>query len=211
MASFWNFNTNEINTWCHQLTPGIPNTGGMLFPKKLNGDAGPSNNCHEEYRSKLAVGNTLVANLLRALSSASTYNTNNNVAAVVRSSNGEPIPQRPRIEESSAGDLYQILDPTFAKSNSEGNNSSELSTGAILSRMTLGGLVNGMAGVTGGVVDTLTCIPLGELQMNGNMDEATKKEEWKKLMEVVIPTAGNLQLKEVILLARGLHRSIAAR
>ena len=76
--------------------------------------------------------------------------------------------------------------------------------------MTLGGLVNGLAGVEGGLVDTLTCIPLGELA-NDTTDEAKMKEERKKILDETVATAGNLPLKEVIKLARGLHKSVAAR
>jgi hypothetical protein len=58
------------------------------------------------------------------------------------------------------GDVYNILDPSFSKQN---NTVSE-GEGAILSRLTLGGLVNALAGVNGGVVDTVTCVPLSDLK-----------------------------------------------
>lgn len=179
---FWNFTIHEIERWISQhLTPGI----------------GPNQ--------------VLGQNLKRALLSASSYDRGD----VGSGGGGQPNPKRPKIENNgtnngSKGDVYQILDPSFAKSN--GVASSELSTGAILSRMTLGGLVNALAGVEGGVVDTLTCIPLNELTDScNNMNEAAKKEEAKKHMDAVIHTAGDLPLKEVIKIARGLHRSIAAR
>ena len=178
----------------------------MLYPKTLDAKSTTDKSLVEEYNTKLKGGNKLLNNLVLALSCASSY-TNGNVGI-----NGQPNPKRPKLE-NGGGDVYNILDPSFAKSS--GTTTSELSPGAILSRMTLGGLVNGLAGVQGGVVDTLTCIPLSELA-NGNnggadKDETTKKEERKKLMEEVVATAGNLTLKEVIQLARGLHRSVAAR
>ena len=82
--------------------------------------------------------------------------------------------------------------------------------------MTLGGLVNGLAGAGGGVVDTLTCIPLGDVTTDGGggdhvVDDAARKEERMRRMEGVVPTAGNMTLRELMHLARGLHRSIAAR
>ena len=213
---FWKFNTTEISNWIRQLTPGIPNTGGMLFPKLsiITKDTTPEDKVamEVEYRSKLIVGNTLVQNLIRALSAASSCNTPA-AAAVGSNSNGnnEPMLKKPKIESTNSGDIYQILDPSFAKTNNN-NNSTDLSTGAILSRITLGGLVNALSGVNGGMVDTLTCIPLSELELKqSSSNESSKKEERKKLLEVVVPTAGNLKLKEVISLARGLHRSIAAR
>ncbi|KAL7537164.1 hypothetical protein ACHAXR_008648 [Thalassiosira sp. AJA248-18] len=210
--TFWNFTTPEIVIWVRQLTPAIPNTGGMLFPKRLDNDttaaAPAAAAAQEEYKSKVSLGNTLLQNLTRALSSASSHNG---------SSSGPPNAKRQKIgtngnsnnNGAAAGDAYQILDPSFAKS--DGNAGSELIPGAILSRMTLGGLVNALAGVQGGVVDTLTCMPLGGHDETVVVDEATKKEENKKQMDVVIATAGNSSLKEVIRLARGLHRSIAAR
>ena len=225
---FWKFNTNEISNWIRQLTPGIPNTGGILFPKPLSLSTTFINENEKiakenEYRTKLILGNTLVGNLTRSLSVASSSSspssqqpTPTNVGS---SSAQQPILKKPKIEPNSnsnnIGDVYNILDPTFAKSNS-GTSSTELVPGAILSRLTLGGLVNGLSGVNGGVVDTLTCIPLDELLQTTTtddiiVDEATRREERKKRMDAIIETAGNISLNEVIRLARGLHRSIAAR
>lgn len=225
---FWKFNTNEISNWIRQLTPGIPNTGGILFPKPLSLSTTFINENEKiakenEYRTKLILGNTLVGNLTRSLSVASSSSsslssqqpTPTNVGS---SSAQQPILKKPKIEpnnNSNIGDVYNILDPTFAKSNS-GTSSTELVPGAILSRLTLGGLVNGLSGVNGGVVDTLTCIPLDELLQTTTtddiiVDEATRREERKKRMDAIIETAGNISLNEVIRLARGLHRSIAAR
>ena len=70
----------------------------------------------------------------------------------------------------------------------------------------------------GGFVDTLTCIPLGDMTTDGGggggvqvVDDAARKEERKRRMERAVPTAGNMTLRELMHLARGLHRSIAAR
>jgi len=214
---FWKFNTTEISNWIRQLTPGIPNTGGMLFPSNpsIAKDTTPEEKVamEDEYRSKLIVGNTLVQNLIRALSAASSCNTPAAAAAVGSNSSDEPMLKKPKIGSNNSGDIYQILDPSFAKTNTTNtnNNSTDLSTGAILSRITLGGLVNALGGVNGGIVDTLTCIPLSELELKQSSNESSKKEERKKFLEVVVPTAGNLKLKDLISLARGLHRSIAAR
>ena len=176
---FWKFNTTEISNWIRQLTPGIPNTGGMLFPKNpsITKDTTPEDKVamEDEYRSKLIVGNTLIQNLIRALSAASSCNTP--AAAVGSNNNGEPMLKKPKIESSNSGDIYQILDPSFAKTNNNtNNNSTDLSTGAILSRITLGGLVNALSGVNSGIVDTLTCIPLSELELklSSNVDESSK-------------------------------------
>ena len=123
--------------------------------------------------------------------------------------------------EEGRGDAYCVLDPSFARSGrtddvndgGSSSSSSELSAGAILSRITLGGLVNGLSGTVGGIVDALTCIPLTDLARcdGGNDDPVGRKEERKRHMETTVPTAGDATVREVIQLARGLHRSIAAR
>ena len=57
---FWKFNTTEISNWIRQLTPGIPNTGGMLYPKAISitSTTTPEEKVamEDEYRSKLIVG-----------------------------------------------------------------------------------------------------------------------------------------------------------
>jgi len=69
-------------------------------------------------------------------------------------------------------------------------------------------------------MDTLTCIPLGDMTTDGGgggggdqvVDDAARKEERKRRMEREVPTAGNMTLlRELMHLATGLHRSIAAR
>lgn len=231
---FWNFTAGEVSAWINSLAPGVPNTGGMLFPKS----GGDSTTPEEEAAASAqrVAGRTLVGNLIRSLTSASSSSGGGG--------GGNSGNKRPRIEQPSAvpsavtssgangaaggggdSDAYGILDPTFSKS--AGSTSTTLSPGAILSRMTLGGLVNGLAGRAGGVVDTLTCIPLGVANDNiitsgdnGNgvngrarhsQDDAAKKEETKRRMEGTVPTAADLRLRDVVRLARGLHRSVAAR
>ena len=218
---FWTFNAPEIQNWVRQLTPGVPNTGGMIFPKRTATATSTDNNAtsttdaqqaadREEFRTKQIAGSALLQNLIRALTSASSHGKGGGGGG-----GGEPNPKRPKIETDNGngnknGDAYRILDPSFAKSG--GVASTELSPGAILSRMTLGGLVNGLAGVEGGVVDTLTCIPLGDLENDAvTNDEAARKERRNERMDAVVATAGNLPLREVIKMGRGLHRSIAAR
>ena len=197
----------------------------MLFPV-VAAVAGGSNTttATEETAAKKALGELLVGNLMTAISSASSYNSNDNDGS-------SPAAKRQKVESSSSsstndgsGDKFQVLDPSFAQSNNTtsnsinknttttNNNTSELSPGAILSRITLGGLVNGMAGVEGGCVDTLSCIPLSDLQNNNDqvmMNDGEKTAA--KGIDAVVETAGNLLLKDLIKLARGLLRSISAR
>ncbi|KAL7552616.1 hypothetical protein ACHAWF_015845 [Thalassiosira exigua] len=212
---FWDFASGEVDRWVRGLAPAVPNTGGMLFPPKLEAAAAKqSKEDKDERAAKVAAGNALVRNLIRALNSA----TSRGGKVVDR---GPPVPKRQRVEANGDGDggagedAYNVLDPSFAKSNGgEGKSAgSDLSPGAVLSRMTLGGLANALAGTEGGVVDTLTCVPLAELaEENHNMmDEAAKKEARKKRMEEEVAAAAKLSLGEVMRLARGLHRSVAAR
>ena len=160
----------------------------------------------------------LVNNLMTALSSASSYGKDGSDNA------GPPEAKRQKIDHNTnnnnggggGGDKFKVLDPSFAQSNNKNstttaksNNTSELSPGAILSRITLGGLVNGMSGVEGGCVDTLSCIPLSDLQKDHHQVDPTATAT--KGIDAVINTAGNLILKDLIKLARGLLRSISAR
>ena len=194
---FWNFDVAEAENWVRRLAPGVPGTGGMLASHPL--------------------GSALLSNLSRALSSASSSCGNGGGGNGVGGGGG-PDRKRARIggEGGGGGDAYRVLDPSFARSGGDGpSGSSELPPGAILSRVTLGGLVNGLAGAGGGVVDTLTCIPLGDMTTDGGgdhvVDGAARKEERMRRMEGAVPTAGNMTLRELMHLARGLHRSIAAR
>eukprot|EP00984_Skeletonema_dohrnii_P019335 scaffold9211_cov183-Skeletonema_dohrnii-CCMP3373.AAC.3 len=215
---FWDLTVPEISQWIHTLTPGIPNTGGMLFPVAVKPSAAgatipPPN--QEQFATKMALGELLVRNLMTALSSASTFGSN--------SGGGVPEAKRQKIDHNTinnngGGDKFKVLDPSFAQSNNKNsstttknsNNTSELSPGAILSRITLGGLVNGMSGVEGGCVDTLSCIPLSDLQKDHHQ-VVDPSSATTKGIDAVIDTAGNLILKDLIKLARGLLRSISAR
>lgn len=223
---FWDLTVPEISQWIHALAPGIPNTGGMLFPAPpkpaAGGDPATTTTVQptpQEFAAKKALGDLLVNNLLTALSSASSFG---NIMSA-------PEAKRQKIEHNTAthhnntnngggGDKYNVLDPSFAQSSNHkhSNNTSELSPGAILSRITLGGLVNGMSGVEGGCVDTLSCIPLSDLKQkeedpNSNQVDDSTSNTTEKGIDAVIGTAGNLVLKDLIKLARGLLRSISAR
>jgi hypothetical protein len=164
----------------------------MLFPKPPapTADAAASAAAEKEWQSKIQVGNVLLKNLLGSLIVASDTNGGN-----------EPDAKRAKLTNGNAkGDTFHILDPSFSK---QGNNTVAEIPGAILSRLTLGGLVNGLAGVPGGVVDTVTCVPLADLQ-EGEGHETNGKD-------MVVPTAGGLTVKELILMGSGLHKSISAR
>jgi len=207
---FWDLTVPEISHWIHALTPGIPNTGGMLFPSAVAkpGGGGPIiTNNSEEFAAKKALGELLVRNLMTALSAASSFGKDGSDNA-----GSPPEAKRQKIDHGTGGggDIYKVLDPSFGKSNNNTatSNTSELSPGAILSRITLGGLVNGMSGVVGGCVDTLSCIPLSDLQKDHSHDENNNNTRG---IDAVIETAGKLVLKDLIKLARGLLRSISAR
>lgn len=160
-----------------------------------------------EYNARINTGNILMRNLITSLSSASSYQES--------SESSMPVAKKQKVEgvtngttTANNGDVYQILDPSFTKAN---GGTSELAPGAIVSRLTLGGLVNALAGVAGGVVDTVTCIPLSDLEHEANTGGTKKEEGTNKGIDVIVESAGKLSLKEVIGLGRGLHRSIAAR
>jgi hypothetical protein len=223
---FWDLTVPEISQWIHSLTPGIPNTGGMLFPPSATTTTASDNKCNNTADQ----GELLVKNLLTALSSASSFDNIHNDASL----SSDDANKRQKIYHNNCnnatnnngagggdGDRYGILDPSFAiksscnndnnKNNNKNLNTSELSPGAILSRITLGGLVNGMSGVHGGCVDTLSCIPLSDLQRSEAGDDCNDGAAVTKGIDAVIEPAGNLLLKDLIKLARGLLHSISAR
>ena len=178
----------------------MPSTG-------TNGVAS-TNNVDEEtskrYQSRMATGNLLLKNLLQSLMMASDTSKNETAAKKIKL---DP-------SSSSKGDVYNILDPSFSKQN---NTVSE-GEGAILSRLTLGGMVNALAGVEGGVVDTVTCVPLSDLKHDANNVGAattttttTTANGETKGVDTVIESAGKLTLKELIRIGSGLHRSVGAR
>jgi hypothetical protein len=173
----------------------------MLFPRPPadGSQEADKNEILQKYQQRMATGNLLLRNLVGALR--------------VASDTSEPVAKKAKMEQVTVprGDVYNILDPSFSKQN---NTVSE-GEGAILSRLTLGGLVNALAGVNGGVVDTVTCVPLSDLKnsdanaaaMNGDVIANGEKNG----LDDVVETAGNLTLKELIRIGSGLHRSVSAR
>jgi hypothetical protein len=197
----WDFTLPEIEGWIRRLSPNA------LFPKqptlatsdgtqdKVNNDA-----LIKQYQDRMTVGNVMLQNLRKTLSVASD------------TTNGEPAAKKARVaylhtQGLQQGDVYNILDPSFSKQN----NTVAEGEGAIMSRLTLGGLVNALAGAEGGVVDTVTCIPLSDLIVDANGDANNNGSDKKKGLDAVIETAGGLTLKELIKIGSALHRSVSAR
>jgi len=205
---FWELTSAEVASWVRQLAPGVANTGGMLFLSRTGPSSAVSSESDEEgYRAASARGEALLANLVRALDSASRSDGGN------ERGDGPPDAKRPRPDDGGdGGDDYGMLDGSFART--AGKAGSELPPGAILSRIQLGGLVNGLAGTVGGVVDPPTCIPKSVLrgdQGAGDGDQAGRRDETNERMGDKVETACGLTLGELIRLGRGLNRSIAAR
>lgn len=209
----WDLTPTEIETWVRSLSPGAVNTGGMLFPKPPTSSSTESNDDKKSnkdaYQARLRLGNVLLANLMKGLcvASADTSNDGGSAAKKAKTLAGGVI-----VAQKGSGDVYNILDPSFSKNTNNAVNEGE---GAILSRLTLGGLVNGLCGANGGCVDTVTCVPLSDLNgdtaaidTNGQHTTDGKKA---KGVDAVIESAGNFTLKELIRIGSGLHGSIAAR
>jgi hypothetical protein len=109
----------------------------------------------EEYNQQVNISNALLNNLCVALESASidktstkhnTLNTTDHPAKRMKLESGEAGPTR---------DVYNILDPSFAKGTDVVH-----VPGAIIARLTIGGLMNALAGRCGGVVDTNSAKPI---------------------------------------------------
>ena len=136
---------------------------------------------NEDYNKKVMLGRALVQNIVQALVSAS-------------ASSSEPSAKRMKTEAGvtaagrvSTRDAYAILDSGFAS----GKDIVHL-PGAIITRLTVGGLVNAMAGVVGGVVNVNNCDPLDS-------------------SNPVIPTAQNQTVPDLKRFSTALARSIKAR
>jgi hypothetical protein len=140
------------------------------------------------FQSQWAVAEVLFSNLLVALDSASNSQANRSMSTH-EGNEHDPEPMAKRVKVDTVRDLYKILDPSIA----QGRDISYL-PGAILSRLTLGGLVNALAGAVGGIMDVSSGIP-----------KLTDKN-------LPIPTAANQSLHQLeSIYARGLHHSIHAK
>ena len=157
----------------------------------------------EEYRTQLTLSNTLLNNLCIALQSAS-------VDASSTLQNGDNPNKRMKIESgngvlpvlvSSAGnihaststtpdrDVYNILDPGFSK----GTDIVHI-PGAIIARLTIGGLMNALAGTPNGIVDITTSKPF----------PPTTKES-------LVPPSQNAPIHQIQTKALALSHVISAR
>jgi hypothetical protein len=112
----------------------------------------------EEYKKHVMLAETMLSNLCLALQSASVDTSPKKI------SDGNPA-KRMNTElggavQSSATigrDIYNVLDPSFSK----GADVIHV-PGAIIARLTIGGLMNALAGKSNGIVDTTTAKPLNK-------------------------------------------------
>lgn len=198
----WKMTLEEIKSWLHGTHP--------LFPKppqrkQLSSNMGEYEQMEEEkkfqtkqteYTNKLNESNTQLSNLCMALQSASKESSSEH-----HDSNHEPHAKRIKTEKypsqsdkpQTQRDIFNILDPSFSR----GKNVVHL-PGAILARITIGGLMNAMAGQRGGVVQPTTAKPMP----GSNVTDTT-----------TIPTAGssNITVEQLRTKAIGLSHVIAAR
>ena len=142
------------------------------------------------FHNQRAVAEVLFSNLIIALSSAANAKESSNCQEEEEEVH-EPNAKRVKVDTSR--DAYHILDPSIA----QGKDISYL-PGGIVSRLTLGGLINGLAGHLGGIVDVCTGIPM--------------VPELLKDKNTTIPTAAHQSLHQLEnIFAKALHHSIHAR
>jgi len=146
----------------------------------------------KSYAERSAIAQVLYNNLIVALESAtgkaSVEQQPGNEIKRMKVESGTAVPTS--YSSTSSIDEYAILDPSFAK----GKEITHL-PGAIVSRILMGGLVNALAGKTGGVVDVMTCKPI--------------LPEGK---DAPIPTAKDQTLTQLRdMFVTRLHRAISAR
>ena len=177
----------------------------------------------EEYKLQTNLSKILLTNLCDGLQSASTNGgsidkskhepisvkkeqDNNNTAVAeppikriktekppsTSSSSSKDVKMKSK-EEEQERDLFAILDPSFSK----GKDVVHL-PGAIIARLTIGGIVNAVSGTLGGIVSSTSAKPT-----EGNLLKITDKSP--------IPKAGNVTLENLRLKAIGLSHVIAAR
>jgi hypothetical protein len=149
----------------------------------------------EEYIKELNISNKLLNNLCTALQSASIDKSS------TKHANIDHPAKRMKLESGVASastdepsrDAYNILDPSVSK----GVDIVHV-TGAIIARLTIGGLINALAGQPGGVVDTTSAKSLDGSEI------ATKKE-------TPIATAQNATMGVIQAKSQGLSHLVGAR
>lgn len=145
-----------------------------------------------EYAAKLAKSQKLVANLIAALKSAASSSSGGGDAA-------------------ATADKYLILDDSFAKGEDVVH-----TPGAILTRLTVGGITNAMAGVEGGIVDVTTCRLLAPKENGGGGAESKDKKKAAAdgkggADPMILPSAADLPRSQVLRLARKFHSSVQSK
>ena len=134
----------------------------------------------EKFQNDVTTANLMLENLIQALISASV-----DPSKQIQ----EHAAKRMKLEERSERDEYKILDPSFSK----GTDIVHV-PGAIIARLTIGGLMNGFAGVKGGICHAVNGILLPQY---------TK--------DTKIETCHNCTIAEIQSMAVGLSHIISAR
>ena len=149
-----------------------------------------------EYAARLTKSQKLVTNLIAALKSASSAEEGGGEAAT-----------------GAASDTYHILDDSFAKGEDVVH-----TPGAILTRLTVGGIANALAGVEGGIVDVTTCRLLAPKAEGGGGAESSKDATKKAAADATnggadptLPSAADLPRSQVMRLARKFHSSVQSK
>ena len=149
-----------------------------------------------EYVTRLPKSQKLVTNLIVALKSASSSSSEDGGSD----------------DSAAASDTYHILDDSFAKGEDVVH-----TPGAILTRLTVGGITNALAGVEGGIVDVTTCRLLAP-KAEGGGAESPKDAKKKAAADAInggadptLPSAADLPRSQVMRLARKFHSSVQSK
>jgi hypothetical protein len=146
-----------------------------------------------EYAAKLKKSQKLATNLIAALKSASSSSAEG----------GDAAP-----------DTYRILDDSFARGEDVVH-----TPGAILTRLTVGGITNALAGVEGGIVDVTTCRLLAPRAAAADGGGAEPKKKAAAAADATngggadpnLPSAADLPRSQVMRLARKFHSSVQSK
>ena len=205
----WELNIDAIEKWVKANQSIQPRKPRPPTAKAEGGDGGDKTDAADsaaadkedqeryrkeqaEYAAKLAKSQKLVANLIAALKSAASSSSDGGGAA-------------------ATADTYLILDDSFAKGEDVVH-----TPGAILTRLTVGGITNAMAGVEGGIVDVTTCRLLAPKEDGGDGTESSKDKkkaaaDGKGGADPILPSAADLPRSQVLRLARKFHSSVQSK
>ncbi len=189
----WEWNMDKIRSFIQKSD---------LFPTKCSTSSSDNDS---EYQNQLQISNNLLNNFCQALQSASKEHNQHYHDHVAKKQKVDNIDNKVPLETSimcdststnQNRDWYNILDSTFSKGSDVIHE-----PGTIISRLTLNGFINALAGQIGGIVDVNSNMNIHHHNQNNNTETISR----------IIPTASNLTIQKIIHKASTLYYNIQAQ